>query len=58
LSTVHEPTEHVLERELQGQEEDQTLCCLQFMNLQNMFLRKKILNESRNKTGIFVVHGS
>ncbi len=42
LSTVLEPTEHVLETEPQGmQEQNWTLCCPQFMNLQYMSWSKK-----------------
>jgi hypothetical protein len=54
LSTVHEPKEHVPEKEPQGlQEEDQTLCCTRFMNLQNMSWSKN-LKDSRNKPGLVV----
>ncbi len=54
LSTVHEPTEHVP----QGlQEQDWSLCCPCFMNLQNMSWRQN-LKDGRDKTGLFVVHVS
>ncbi len=58
LSTVHEPTEHVLETESQGLEEQNwTLSCPRFMNLQNMSWREN-LKDYRKKTRLFAVHGS